>query len=188
MAEATILFNGYIGEDDESVASTVGFVRAGDRLIIIDPGMVPSPASILDPLREAGVEPGDITDVILSHHHPDHTVNAALFPNANVHDQWAIYKGDQWTDRAAEGFAVAPGVKLIETPGHSPFDIATLVETDKGVMAFTHSWWNEEGPAEDPFASDAGDLAKSRARILDIAAIIVPGHGPAFTPGPDTPR
>jgi glyoxylase-like metal-dependent hydrolase (beta-lactamase superfamily II) len=27
-----------------------------------------------------GLAPGAITDVVLSHHHPDHTVNAALFP------------------------------------------------------------------------------------------------------------
>src|SRR5436190_8339613 len=143
MPEVQILFTGYLDDDNDPapVASTVGFVRAGDHLIIIDPGMVPSPASILDPLRDAGVEAEEITDVILSHHHPDHTVNTALFPNANVHDQWAIYKGDQWTDRAAEGFEVAPGVTLIETPGHTPFDIATLVETADGVTAFTHSWW-----------------------------------------------
>jgi hypothetical protein len=26
------------------------------------------------------------------------------------------------------------------------------------------------------------------ARILDIATVIIPGHGPAFVPGPQTPR
>ena len=35
-------------------------------------------------------------DVIISHHHPDHTINIALFPNARVNDHWAVYKDDQW--------------------------------------------------------------------------------------------
>jgi glyoxylase-like metal-dependent hydrolase (beta-lactamase superfamily II) len=28
-----------------------------------------------------------VTDVVFSHHHLDHTVNAALFPAARIHDQ-----------------------------------------------------------------------------------------------------
>jgi glyoxylase-like metal-dependent hydrolase (beta-lactamase superfamily II) len=29
-----------------------------------------------------GPQASDMTDVVSSHHHPDHTVNAALFPEA----------------------------------------------------------------------------------------------------------
>ena len=61
-----------------------------------------------------------ITDVVLSHHHPDHTLNAALFANARFHDHWAWYRDDRWVDRPAEGFALSPSIRLIETPGHSP--------------------------------------------------------------------
>jgi hypothetical protein len=46
------------------------------------------------PARGLGVAPEDVTDVIFSHHHPDHTLNAALFPNARFHDFMAIYKDD----------------------------------------------------------------------------------------------
>ena len=106
MTELHILCDGYVREgDDLRVGSTVGFVRDGEALIVIDPGMVAGVSSILEPLAALGVAPGDVTDVVLSHHHPDHTVNVALFPRARVHDFQAIYVDDLWIHRPAE----APG-------------------------------------------------------------------------------
>ncbi len=185
LAEVHILFEGYASQ---RVASTVAFVRDGDARVIIDPGMVPSPRVILEPLAALGVTPESITDVIFSHHHPDHTLNAALFPNARFHDHWAIYKGDIWESRKAEGFLLSPSIRLIETPGHSPQDITTLVGTSAGIFAFTHLWWHAKGPAEDPRATDLAALHQGRKRVLQLAATIVPGHGSPFTPGPETPR
>jgi glyoxylase-like metal-dependent hydrolase (beta-lactamase superfamily II) len=84
LAEVHLLFHGYANEGDapslSRVASTVAFVREGDVRVIIDPGMVPDPASMLEPLLALGESPATITDVIFSHHHPDYTLNAALFP------------------------------------------------------------------------------------------------------------
>ena len=125
----------------------MAFVREGDVRVIIDPGMLPDPALLLEALRALGESPASITDVIFSHHHPDHTLNAALFPHARIHDYWAIYQGDTWTDRPAEGYELSPSIRLIETPGHSAQDITTLVGTRDGVVAFTHLWWFAEGPA-----------------------------------------
>ena len=173
--------------DHESVMSTVGLVRDGDAIIVVDPGMVRDRSQILEPLATLGVDPGQVTDIVLSHHHPDHTLNAALFPNARVHDHWAIYERDQWIDRAADGVLITPSVRLIATPGHSPQDITTLVGTADGVVAFTHAWWTSSGPADDPYA-DMNQLHMSRARILAVADRIVPGHGPAFVPNASTPR
>ncbi len=183
--EIHILFEGYA---EPGVASTVSYVRDGRVRIVIDPGMVPAPRSILDPLRRLGVAPRQITDVIFSHHHPDHTLHAALFPNARFHDHWAFYKGDHWHSRPAEGFAVSPRVHLLETPGHTPQDITTLVDGAEGAVAFTHLWWGPDGPVEDPLAADAALLHQNRERVLGLAHRIVPGHGPAFVPGPKTPR
>ena len=130
MARFELLFTGYVSP---GVASTVSYVEDGNTRIVIDPGMVPDRAAILDPLRTLGVDPSSVTDVVFSHHHPDHTLNAALFENAQFHDHWAIYRGDSWTDRPAEGFQVSTGVRLIETPGHTPQDISTLVTTADGI-------------------------------------------------------
>ncbi len=184
-AEIHILFTGYA---EPGVASTVAYVRDGRARIVVDPGMVPSQRSILNPLRRLGVEPRQVTDVVFSHHHPDHTLNAALFPNARFHDHWAFYKGDHWHSRPAEGFAVSPHVHLIETPGHTPQDITTLVDGPEGAVAFTHLWWGPDGPEEDPLASNPALLHKNRERVLGLAHLIVPGHGPSFVAGPKTPR
>jgi glyoxylase-like metal-dependent hydrolase (beta-lactamase superfamily II) len=183
-AELHVLFNGYVGAH---VASTVTLILDGDARIVVDPGMVPSQAAILEPLALLAVAPAEISDVILSHHHPDHTLNAGLFPGARVHDYWAVYTGDRWEDRVAEGAQVSPSVRLIQTPGHSPQDITTLVGTPGGVSACTHLWWSAEGPPEDPRATDPDALHAGRRRVLAVASLIVPGHGAPFTPTPTTP-
>lgn len=186
-AEVHVLFKGYVGGH---VASTVTYVRDGEAHIIVDPGMAPQPEAILGPLSQLGVSAAAITDVIFSHHHPDHTLNAALFPGARFHDHWAIYQGDLWTSRAAEGYAVSPCVSLAETPGHTPQDITTLIGTAEGIVACTHLWWAATGPAEDPLATDSQALHRERARILEIAdlKLIIPGHGAPFAPTAQTPR
>ncbi len=73
-------------------------------------------------------------------------------------------------------------------PGHTPEDITTLAATPEGVYACTHAWWGPDGPAEDPLATDRAGAGASRERILAVATVIIPGHGPAFRPGPATPR
>ena len=179
-----VLFEGYA---EPGVAGTIGYIRDGGRRIIIDPGMIPRRAALLGPLAREGVSPDRVTDVIFSHHHPDHTLNAALFPRARFHDFWAIYKNDVWESRPAEGFHVSPHVRLLETPGHTPQDITTLVETVDGTYAFTHLWWDRTGPPEDPFATSPDLLHKNRARVVELARWIVPGHGAAFATDSSTP-
>lgn len=176
-AAAHVLHEGYARSD--GVASTVGLVRDGDQVIVVDPGMVANRSLILEPMEWLGVPPQSVTDIVISHHHPDHTVNIALFPPVRVHDHWAVYEGDRWTDRPAENAQVSPHVRLVETPGHTPQDTTTLVDTPDGVVAFTHLWWFE-GIEGDPRAADLEALFRQRERVLEIADLIVPGHGPAF--------
>lgn len=104
-ATLSILTAGYVGE---RTASTVSLLRDGEVLVVVDPGMVADRKLILGPLSEASVAPEQVTDVVFSHHHPDHTLNAALFPAARFHDHWAIYQDDLWIDRPADGFQLSP--------------------------------------------------------------------------------
>jgi glyoxylase-like metal-dependent hydrolase (beta-lactamase superfamily II) len=189
-ATVHILQAGYIREADggQHVGSTVTLIQDGNAVIIVDPGFVTSRPELLATLAGHGVSPESVTDVVFSHHHPDHTVNAALFPAARIHDYQAIYDGDLWIDRDADGDEITPSVALIATPGHTPEDITTLAATADGVHACTHAWWTSGGPANDPYAPDPDLLAASRARILALAQVIIPGHGPAFRPDQDTPR
>ena len=62
-----------------------------------------------------------------------------------------------------------------------------MAHTVDGVAAFTHVWWNGDGPAEDPYA-DMEQLHRSRARVLAVADLAIPGHGDTFTPSEATPR
>jgi glyoxylase-like metal-dependent hydrolase (beta-lactamase superfamily II) len=184
-ASYAVLHEGY---GSPGVAASVGLIRDGDVVVVTDPGMVRDRALILDPLRALGVAPEEVTDVVFSHHHPDHTLNAALFPAARFHDHWAIYQGDRWDDRDAEGYELTPSIRLIRTPGHTREDITTLAGTPDGVVAFTHVWWNVDGPAVDPYAFDPEALSISRERVLAVADLVVPGHGAPFVPSSTTPR
>ena len=189
-ASVFVLHDGYVGRDgdDERVAGTVTLILDGDAVIVVDPGMVASREALLTALAAHGPQPGDVTDVVFSHHHPDHTVNAALFPAARIHDHWATYVGDRWIDRDADGAELAPSVRLLRTPGHTAEDISTVASTPGNVFVCTHAWWAANGQAEDPLGSDADALHASRELLLSFATTIVPGHGAAFRPDQGTPR
>ena len=175
--------------DGDHVSSTVSLILDGDARLLVDPGMVPHRRLIVDALARLGVQPEAVTHVLLTHHHPDHTLNAALFPNADVVDAWAIYRGDLWLDHDGDGFRPSPHVRLLVTPGHSAQDVTWLVETDDGIMACTHAWGLADSrPEDDGYATDHNALAKSRERILEAADVVVPGHDAPFTTRRNTHR
>ena len=184
-AEVHVLHEGYVGleGDGERVSGTVTLILDGDAVIVVDPGMVADRGALLAALATRGPRPENVTDVVFSHHHPDHTVNAALFPNAKIHDHWAVYDGDRWLDRDAHGAVLAPSVRLLRTPGHTNEDISTVASTADGVYACTHAWWSAQGPEDDPLATDAAALRVSRNRLREVATVIIPGHGAPFRPG-----
>lgn len=178
MTSVHLLHTGYVGE---RTASTVVLVRDGDAVIVVDPGMVARRGLILEPLAALGVVPDAVTHVALSHHHPDHTMNVALFPNAEVVDFWARYRDDLWLDHEGDGYHLADRTQLWLTPGHTEEDITLLVEADDAVYAMTHLWWGgDRTPEIDPVAWDQAVLERSRARVLDRADIVIPGHGGPF--------
>ena len=174
--------------DDERVSGTVTLIIDSGSVIVVDPGMVASRQALLNALASHGPEPADVTDVVFSHHHPDHTVNAALFPAARIHDHWAVYQADRWIDRDADGVLLSPSVRLLRTPGHTAEDISTVASAPDGVHVCTHAWWSAEGPEDDPLGTDQVALRASRERLLSFATVIIPGHGAPFRPGTDSGR
>ena len=175
-----LLVAGY-ARDDGRVGSSVTLVRDGDARIVVDPGMVARRALILDPLEDFGVAPEAVSHVFLSHHHPDHTLNAALFPNAEVVDFWARYRGDLWLDHPGDGYRISPHATVWLTPGHTEEDATLVVEADDAVYAMTHLWWRgDRTPRVDPLAWDQAALEAGRARLRGVADVIIPGHGKPF--------
>jgi glyoxylase-like metal-dependent hydrolase (beta-lactamase superfamily II) len=178
MTTVHLLHPGYTGD---RVGSSIALVRDGDALIVVDPGMVARRGLILEPLAGLGVQPEAVTHVFLSHHHPDHTINIALFSNAEVVDFWARYKDDLWLDHDGDGYRLSPRSQLWLTPGHTQEDASLIVEADDAVYAMTHLWWHQDrSPEIDPLGDDQVAIEAGRARILAAADIVIPGHGGAF--------
>jgi glyoxylase-like metal-dependent hydrolase (beta-lactamase superfamily II) len=90
-------------------------IRLGGRLILVDAGTGETLGPILfklpDSLKAIGYTPDQITDILVTHIHPDHTGGLAaggkkVFPNATVH----VNKRElaYWTDHAAMAAAEEP--------------------------------------------------------------------------------
>ena len=116
--EGRQLIPGTTPDGARRVASTVALIQGENAIVVADPGMVTDRGLIVDPLKQARVTPQDVTHIFISHHHPDHTVNIALFPNAEVVDFWGLYKGDMWRDHG-DGYEMAQGITVLRTPGHT---------------------------------------------------------------------
>ena len=89
MVQVDILVQGYPGK---SVChgglgwSTIALLRwPGGPTALIDVGAFSIRPEFGRQLAARGVKPADVTDVVLTHAHYDHSVNYTLFPNARVH-------------------------------------------------------------------------------------------------------
>ena len=181
MATVHPIHAGYIREEGTRVGSSITLVRDGDFLIVADPGFVASRSLILEPIAALGVDPAAVSHVFFSHHHPDHTVNAALFPNAEIVDFWARYKDDLWLDNGGDGWQMTPHAQLWLTPGHTDQDASLIVDAEDGTYAMTHLWWRTDmTPVVDPYASSQEVLEANRKRVLAVADVVIPGHGEPF--------
>lgn len=102
-------------------------VKDGDRTVLIDAGAGAAfgdkAGKLGSSLAEAGIDPATITDVLISHGHPDHvgglvTADGALtYPNATIRmseAEWASLQAN--TDMAVLVQAIAPKVQAF-APG-----------------------------------------------------------------------
>jgi glyoxylase-like metal-dependent hydrolase (beta-lactamase superfamily II) len=186
MATVDVLIAGHVEETEagQSVHPTVSLVRDQGLVIVVDPGILSTPTLLIDALAARDLAVDDVAHVFVTHHHLDHTRNVGMFPSARVVDVDSVYDGSLWLDHDGDGHHLTDDVSVIETPGHAQECAALVVRTVDGTVVLTHAWWFADmTPVRDPLAWDQGALERSRERILGIADIVVPGHGPAFRPG-----
>ena len=199
-------------------------IRTADRLILVDTGLGhhspirPEEGTLLRELAAAGIDPDDVTDVVISHAHGDHigwsTIeeehsrrptfrNARYWMSAAEFRHWmqperydavAAVRTHLPTLQAAgqlelpEGEAeVAPGVRLVPTPGHTPGHRSVLITDGPEVALFTgdishHPLHYEKPNWGSQFDSDSDEAYRTRLRVLQQAAadriLLVSYHHP----------
>jgi glyoxylase-like metal-dependent hydrolase (beta-lactamase superfamily II) len=169
-ASVELLITGYPGRSPTHGGlgwSTIALVRTAGRIALIDVGSFTARRRLLAGLAQRGLAPADVTDVLLTHAHHDHSVNWALFPNATVaigriELAWAATHPDDqplpelYVDALTghpqlrlidDGETVLPGIVAHLARGHTPGSLIYAFDAGDRDVIFT------------------GDAAKNRAEL-----------------------
>lgn len=136
------------------IAMVLWLIRGRGRNVLFDSGFhreawlkeFPTTADYLRPdeaVKGAGVQPADVTDIIISHAHWDHMGGIDLFPKATVWIQkreFAYYTGDAWQAGGRHGGIDPEDVRALvqkNTEGHVRFVDGDDVEILPGIRAYT---------------------------------------------------
>jgi N-acyl homoserine lactone hydrolase len=153
--------------------STIVLLRGHGRVALIDVGAFGVRHLLQHKLHELGLSPLDVTDVVLTHSHYDHSINWTLFAHANIHISgeeldWSLTAPwgktpvpelyvkalAQWQTlkRIQGGDEVLPGLVAHDAPGHTPGHQVFVLSGQQRDVVFT------------------GDAAKNRAELLTRSA------------------
>jgi len=151
--------------------STIALLRSDRHTILVDVGAFGIRGPLEAQLKAAGVSPRDVTDVVLTHAHYDHSINYVLFDRATVwigakEMEWAAAQppgfdplpelyvqalaADPRVKRIREGDEFLPGITAFDAPGHTPGSLVFHLTSNDVPIIFT------------------GDAAKNRAELLSL--------------------
>ena len=185
--------------------STIALLRGQGRTILIDVGAFGVRRELAKQLKSRHVDAGQVTDVVITHAHYDHSVNFTLFPNATV---WIGAGELEWASRQPPGFdplpelyvrelatssrvrriedgqTFLPGITALMAPGHTPGHLLFLLEGSGTRVLFTGDAAKNRAEllSHEPEATDDRSRAReSIDRIWSIwrevpGTILVPGH------------
>jgi N-acyl homoserine lactone hydrolase len=68
--------------------STIALIRKDNRLALIDVGSFGQRGLLQQQLSERGLALKDVTDVLLTHSHYDHSINWTMSPDAKAEKSW----------------------------------------------------------------------------------------------------
>jgi glyoxylase-like metal-dependent hydrolase (beta-lactamase superfamily II) len=145
------------GPKDQKVdiAMVVWLIRGGGRTILFDSGFHRDTHLKEFPMKDylrpdeavktAGVNPEDVTDIVISHAHWDHVGGIDLFPKATVwiqREEYRYYTGDAWQKGGDHGGIDAEDVEelvKLNTEHRLRFVEGDDVEIFPGIRAYTGS-------------------------------------------------
>lgn len=197
--------------------SSVVLIRSGARIALVDAGNFGMRKLILEQLAKRGLKPADVTDLLLTHSHYDHSVNWTLFRGARivvgaVEMEWALNEPwgetpvpelyvrtlDGWAtcDKVADGAQVFPGMRAHIAPGHTPGCLVYHWQTPERDILFTGDAAKNRAELVSGDTDMTYDAAISRASIRMIwglwkqrpGTILIPGHDLPMVLDGDTPR
>lgn len=191
--------NRYWGESDDRAyrepLCTCTLIRTDGFTMVVDPGLSPEAmVRVLD--RRAGIAPGSVDLVFLTHFHGDHRAGLAAFPDAD----WRMAPSEFEYQRCqlAAGSPdrellerlqparseLIPGIIVIETPGHSAGHASLVFESEgkriavAGDAAMTRDFFRHRDYYFNTI--DPGAAVASIEAIARAADIVVPGHDNYF--------
>lgn len=190
MINYKILIPGYARQDADiwHASSTVILIEDNNKKIIVDPGC--NKTKLLRALKKVKITPQKITDVFLTHHHLDHTLNASLFTNARIHLDNEYFIKDKIIPE--KKYISGTKIEIIPTPGHRDDHCSLAFQSDNKtiVIAGDVFWWADDEPQKtdqksllnryDEVADNKTKLLASRKKLLTVADVIIPGHGKIF--------
>lgn len=209
--EIDILVQGYPGK---SVChgglgwSTLALIRGHGRVAIVDTGGFAYRPLIRPKLAARGLKPADVTDVILTHCHHDHSINWVMFKDARIvigADEMAWASKLPWGENAVPEFYVAelakwPNVRMVHdrdviwpgltahlAPGHTPGCLVFVLEGTEHDLIFTGDAAKNRAELVSRTTDMSFDTEVSKASIEMIWSHWRKKPGTILIPGHDTP-
>lgn len=174
---------GLAGHEPIDVDVRAFLIEHPDGITLIDTGVAAEPATIADRLAELGASWSDVSDVLLTHNHPDHTGGLArirnLAPAATV---WASPLDHHvgTLSPLVEGTTVR-GLEVLPLPGHTPGHVGFIHAID-GVVFAGDIVGVSDGrlvPAPERFTADPVQAALSMHSLADTTSCrVLFSHGP----------
>ncbi len=188
--------------DPANVASiNIIVIDTGANRIVIDTGDGAGSAGpfgqFIPRLPETGLNANDIDTVIITHGHGDH-INACahgngvpMFPNAQYvisqldWDYWTSDPGESARmhllsiadrfDRIETDVEIIPGIRAIPAPGHTPGQVALLIESDGQRLLHVADAWHHPVELSHPewyfsFDWNPEQTVETRRTLLEMAA------------------
>jgi glyoxylase-like metal-dependent hydrolase (beta-lactamase superfamily II) len=168
-------------------------IRRPDGIVLVDTGIgsgnewidenyQPRSRAIRDALAAAALDADVVRAVVNTHLHFDHSGQNAALPGVPIFVQqaeWDVawdegYTITEWLDfegaryeRVRGDVEIAPGIRLVATPGHTPGHQSVTVDTDDGLVLIA----GQAAQDAREFATKEADASLTRLRELNAAFV-----------------